>query len=193
MAKLTGEQMKQVFKEESNVETLVSTFENFVNNFIVDTKKFNESLKNEEEAVKVRFATISLLWIKKCNYLYLQDFYDLRNEYSVKIASEIYNLLGDKLKDFYPEYEGYNKEDLKSYAEKREDAKNGVKPSPQSFEVLFVELMARSHRTLQQTFSGMIFNWLYIMSESMNTELFIEVGKVIQSNFDDGFYLTPMI
>lgn len=193
MTKLTGQELVKVLKEETNASLVASKFDRFVNSTSVDSEGFIGALKEDDESVKIRFSTIALLWIKKGNYQYKQNWFDLRNKYAMKTSSEIYKLLGDTLKNFFPQYDGHIPVVEKTFAELAEDKKNGIEPETESFEELFVEDMARSHRTLQQAFSGVVFKWLSVMDESMSDNYFSQVGKTITTNLDDRFYFTPFI
>lgn len=181
MAKPTGKEMVVIFKEEQNPIALAEKMDDFVNNFTADLDGFVKALKEEDESLKVRFATISLCWIKKMNKYLEQDWYDLRNKYSIETSDKIRKILGEELDTFYPKYNGY----LDSYYREEEE--------DQPFEVDFVEKMARTHRTLQQTFSGMVFHWLSVMHESMESEFFVQVSQKVSQGTEGDFHRTPMI
>ncbi|PLS19003.1 hypothetical protein CVD28_00960 [Bacillus sp. M6-12] len=185
MAKPTGKEMVAIFKEEKDAIALANQMDNFVNNFSADTEGFVEAMKVEDEETKIRFATISLFWVKKLNDYLEKDWYDLRNKYSVETCQQISKFLGEDLQSFYPEYTGH----LDPYYNEEEEAEEWKI----EFEVNFVEKMARTHRTLQQTFSEIVFHWLTVMNESMENEFFIKVSKKIEENLEKGFHRTPMI
>jgi hypothetical protein len=181
MAKPTGQEMVVIFREEQNPISLAEKMDNFVNNFTADLDGFVDALKKEDESLKVRFATISLFWIKKMNKYLEQDWFDLRNQYSIETSDKIRKILGESLENFHPEYTGYLDP---YYREEEED---------QPFEVEFVEKMARTHRTLQQTFSGLVFHWLSVMQDSMENEFFVGVSQKISQGTEKDFHGTPMI
>lgn len=174
---MKGKEMVVTFKEEKNPSKLARIMEDFVNNFLVDIDGFVEALKQEEESVKIRFSTICLLWVKKLNFYKKEDWFDLRNQYSVETCEKIQHILGNDLELFIPEYKGYIDEEQEI----------------ENFEILFVEEMGKAHRTLQQTFSGIVFKWLKDMHEVMEEEFFNRISQKIKSNFDEDFYRTPMI
>jgi hypothetical protein len=174
---MKGKEMVLTLKEEKNPSKLARIMQDFVNKLIVDIDGFVEALKKEEESVKIRFATISLLWVKKLNFYKKEEWYDLRNEYSVETCEKIQHLLGNDLESFMPDYQGFIDEEQEI----------------ENFEILFVEEMGRAHRTLQQTFSGIVFKWLRDMHESLEDEFFIDISQRIKSSFSEEFYRTPMI
>lgn len=178
MAKPNGQEMVNIFASEENPATSADQMDRFTNNMSADIEGFIEAMKKAPEEVKTRFSTISLLWIKKMTKLHEGDWYDLRNEYSAKTSVEISNLLGDSLATFHPKYEGY----VDRYSE--EDF---------SFEVDFVEEKARTHRTLQQTFTGMVFQWLVVMGEVSGDAFIQEVSRKVKDAMEENFYSVPMI
>jgi hypothetical protein len=177
---MKGKEMVLTFKEEKNPSKLARIMENFVNNFLVDIDGFVEALKQEEESVKIRFSTICLLWVKKLNFYKKEDWFDLRNQYSVETCEKIQHILGNDLESFIPEYKGYIDEE--------QEIENEI----ENFEILFVEEMGKAHRTLQQTFSGIVFRWLRDMHEVMEDEFFC-ISQKIKSNLEEDFWRTPMI
>lgn len=178
MKKPTGQEMVIMFKEEKNPVALADKMDDFVNNMSVDLKSFVDALKVEDESVKVRFSTISLFWVKKLSYNFSQKWFDLRNKYSAETCDKIQKILGEDLENFHPGYPGYSD----PYSEEDE-----------SFEVEFIEKMSRTHRTLQQTFSGLVFLWLAEMQETMEDSFFVNASKKITTNLEEGFHGTPFI
>lgn len=178
MAKPKGQEMVNIFASEENPTTSAEQVDRFTNNMSADIEGFIEAMKEQSEEVKTRFSTISLLWIKKLTQLYDGGWYDLRSEYSAKTSSEISKLLGDSLATFHPEYQGY----VDRYSE--EDF---------SFEVDFVEEKARTHRTLQQTFSGIVFRWLAVMGDVSEDTFIQEVSEKIKGSMEEKFFAVPMI
>ena len=61
------------------------------------------------------------------------------------------------------------------------------------FEWIFVEQMSRTHRTLQQTFSGIVFEWLSELENMETSKELTNISKKINENLDDRFFKTPLI
>jgi hypothetical protein len=179
MAKSNGQEMVKILVEEQNPIELAEKMDDFINNFTADTEGFFKALKEEDELVKVRFSTISLLWLKKMNHYIEADWYDLRNKYSVETSQQLSRILGENLLNFQPDYTGYI------------DREN--EEEDQTFEVDFVEKLSRTHRTLQQTFSGMVFHWLTIMNETVQDPFFVRISEQVNQNMEKSFAKTPMI
>lgn len=180
MAKPNGQEMVNIFANEENPTASAEQMDRFTNNLSADIEGFIEAMKEAPEEVKARFSTISILWIKKMTKLHESEAYDLRNEYSAETSVELSRLLGDALATFHPEYTGY----VDRFQLTEEDF---------PLEVDFVEEKARTHRTLQQTFSGMVFRWLAVMGEASSDTFIQKVSQKINDNMDENFYAVPMI
>lgn len=178
MGKLNGQEMVDVFASEENPKVSAEQMDDFTNNMSADVEGFIEAMKKASEEVKTRFSTISLLWIKKMTKLHEGEWYDLRNEYSAETSVEISNLLGESLTAFHPEYDGYVE---------RYDKKNS------SFVIKFVEEKSRTHRTLQQTFSGIVFRWLAVMGDVSEDAFIQETSRKVKEHMEESFHSVPMI
>lgn len=145
-----GKIMAKMFFEDYDGKDLSRSMSDFVNSFSFDKKGFLEYIEESEDKNKI--LNVLLLWLIKLEYLKDKKFFDLRNEYSVNIGTEIANLLHDKVVyvSDYCNYEGViSEENLK----------------PIDKEVVFVEEMGKTHRTLQQSFSGIVFEALLLFPE----------------------------
>jgi hypothetical protein len=58
---------------------------------------------------------------------------------------------------------------------------------------MFTESMSREHKTLQQSFSSIVFRWLIVLKDLELNEEFTECSSIIGSEFDRKYYNTPLI
>lgn len=161
---------------------------NFVNSFSFDKKGFIDGVKEAKDKEKI--LDVLLLWLIKLEFLKDNKYYDARNECSIEIGVKIANELHDeviRISDIYG-YEGVILEEdyeMGSYLVDIEDEGNieNYEFVPIEKEVMFVETMAREHRTLQQSFSGIVFEALI---------LFPEIEKKLKT-LEGNFWEVPMI
>lgn len=116
--------------EQINGRKLADEFDDYVNSLSCD----NEAAVNimlKAENVEY-YKKLSIAWIKELHEMYTNQLYDGRNEYACKLGNAIYNAM-----TVYMEY-----------AEGNASVNN------------FVAIMSRNHRTLQQSFSSIIFLFL---------------------------------
>lgn len=181
-----GKEMVKVFGETNEPKKLAKIMDNFINSFSCDKQGFIENLKLSDNNVKNRFTIISLMWIKKLNYFKEINWFDGRNEYSINTAVKIQSVLGDDLNILINNYDGRMDNDDFEYEETEEGKKV-------PFEWIFVEQMSRTHRTLQQTFSGIVFEWLSELENMDTSKELTNISKRINENLDDRFFKTPLI
>lgn len=72
-----------------NAVDLVRGFENYVNSFSFRPEKFVDELKKADYDSQYKFTLLSLGWISELDFLYREEMYDGRNEYSVKLGYDI--------------------------------------------------------------------------------------------------------
>ena len=116
--------------EQINGRKLADEFDDYVNSLSCD----NEAAVNimlKAENVEY-YKKLSIAWIKELHEMYTNQLYDGRNEYACKLGNAIYNAM-----TVYMEY-----------TEGNASVNN------------FVAIMSRNHRTLQQSFSSIIFLFL---------------------------------
>lgn len=73
-----------------NTSETVSVMSNFVNNMGADYKEFARLMGNEHRTLQQNFTKLCVAWLK---HLAEVEYYDLRNEGSVKFAQSIKNQL----------------------------------------------------------------------------------------------------
>lgn len=168
-----------VFRESRTGEVAAEKMSDFVNNFVFDKKGFFEEMLRQSKDIKERFTKVCLAWIKKLNYLGYKNWYDERNKYSILTAESIAEIL--KENSIFNGL-GYNG------CIKRSEVYNKNLP----FEIEFAERMGEIHRTLQQSFSSIVFEWMYNLVDDVNKD-YAEIGEAIKSNMDESFYRTPLI
>lgn len=156
---MKGKEVLDLFYSDYKGEELAEKVEDFVNNYTFDQSGFVEEIKTREDKEKI--LPILLFWILKLKIINDCKRYDLRNEYSVIIGKKIYKILHNEINDMY------NKTS--------KSIREGV---------CFIEAMSKAHRTLQQSFSGLIFESLLCFPE-LKEKLLIEL--------DEDFYKTPLI
>lgn len=163
----------ELLKKEENPEVVADAMENFINIMTFDKKEFIEALKNEEPSVMTKFTVLSLLWLKKMNHYYNMEYYDERNLYAVRESHHICNQLGEDFKN-YANYSGYL--DNAGYLKGQQaDANKDF-----MFAIRFVEHLGRTHRTLQQKFSEIVFQWLSEVKNVLTNMEFVEVSTIVQ-------------
>lgn len=136
MSRKTGKELVEIFSTVKDPQILYKELDSFVNCFIVDDFGFIEAMKQQKPEIKEKWTNICLLWCLKLSELYCDGYYDDRNKCSCEIANKVMN-------NFTGEFPDMKETDL---------------------ECAFVERFSRNHRTLIQTFSGLIFNWLVMLA-----------------------------
>ena len=148
----------------------------FVNSFSFDKKGFLEGVLSNEET-KNYFTEVSMLWVLKLSWFKEKNWFDGRNEYSVNTGAIIKDALSDEIAELKFKYDGHLSED-----EYSDESSEYGEPVP--YELMLIERISRGHRTLQQSFSGLVFEFLSNIEE-FNTK--------IKEKATEGFYYTPMI
>ena len=132
--KETDKMFVQKLSEENANGTELSTLAgSMVNTFGLDVEGISNAIQDQPTARK-NFAKIALSWIHELYDMKLHDAYDGRNEFSVWIGAVLYNCLPIVAPRF--KYE--------------------LSPVGMEFSVKF----SREHRTLQQSFSSIVFRFL---------------------------------
>lgn len=174
-----GKVIAKKFFEDYDGKKLGNIVGDFVNCFSFDKKGFIDGVKEEKDKEKI--LDVALLWLIKLKFLKNIGYYDLRNKYSVELGVKIAEVLHDEVEKIRAKYsyEGVILE---------EDYERGSYLVDTGGEfciekVMFVETMAREHRTLQQSFSGLVFEVL---------TLFPEIEKKLKT-LEGNFWEVPMI
>jgi len=160
----------------------------FVNCFSFDKKGFIDGVKEEKDKEKI--LDVALLWLIKLKFLKNIEYYDLRNKYSVELGVKVVEVLHDEVEKIRAKYsyEGVVLDEDYERGSYLVDTGGefyieDIELIPIEKEVMFVETMAREHRTLQQSFSGLVFEVL---------TLFPEIEKRLQA-LGENFWNVPMI
>lgn len=141
---------------------------------------FAESMRDASDEVKALFTDISLLWLMKLNYFNDIKYFDSRNEFSVEMAVELWKVFKDT------PVVGTASQEIIEYTQSQS---NVLLDSDLDFRAGFVIYFSMEHRTLQQTFSGLVFNWLKNMSVSSEVK-----DKLIKlEERKPYFWKTPLI
>jgi len=186
MTKITkGKEMVKAFEEMKNPKELAEAMSDFVNSFTYDQQGFIDGMKEASVELQVEYTLICLAWIKKLNYLKSVNWYDGRNEYSINVGVEIHSLLKDELNSLLDGYNGQMDEMDYKY--------EAGKETPVDFKWIFVEKISRSHRTLQQSFSGIVFTWLSELENLNLREDLTKMSKTINEKLEYRFFRTPLI
>ena len=144
---------------EINPEELCLIISDVVNSFIRPSKELIEKICENPKASS-RMSQISWYWIKAVNMYYENEIYDDRNHFSCERCNQIYHSPtgNNYINEYTP---AYNEDDfnysIKSLLGKRIP------------EYLVSLCMCREHRTLQQTFTGLVFTYLTKTSEEFRT------------------------
>lgn len=178
-----GLEMVEKFKTEQDAKVLAEIMENFVNSFTPEVDEFIEGIKSAPLEIKNKLTLISIAWIGKLKKFQDNNYYDGRNEYSVKTASEIFDLS-----------EIFSAALMQPYLDEGcIDAGTYEDGSEIPFEIIFAYKMSISHRTLQQTFSSIVFKWLSLLQDLDVEPQYQTLGIKVNAHFDYRFYKTPMI
>ena len=183
----TGKEIAELILKDFDGREMANEMSTFVNSFSIDKKGFLDGISEDKDAL----FDIIFLWLIKLRFFKKNNYYDLRNEYSVKTGAKLAELFKEEImgiEKFYQyqgnlDYEDYNNgmywNEL-SEKEKRDSEYKEIEVEP---EIMFVEAMSREHRTLQQSFSGLILETLTLFPE------FNEKLKELDTNF----FNTPLI
>lgn len=145
-----GRYLAEMFFNDFDGAELAYITEDFVNSFTFDKEGFISYMVEQED--KSVILDMAFLWIANLKCKKDNGWYDLRNEAAVIVGAEIYEIFKDEIEaimQFYNYNGAYLDEDY-NYAEI----------------VYFVHHLGNAHRTLQQSFSSMIFELLSILSET---------------------------
>lgn len=181
---MNGTKILKVLKEEKSGEIVADKFSGFVNSFIIDEKGFLDALLEEEADLQNKFTKVCFAWIKKMAYFKKLNWYDERNRYSVETCYEINKICGERIAELVDGYNGekheYDIDDERAY-------------EPVTFEIEFAEKMSRTHRTLEQSFTGLVFKWLIELKDSKADKEYKEVAEEICERLPYKFERTPFI
>ena len=163
---LTGKEMADKLLKMENGEKAAMDISDFVNSFTFDGKGFITEIEKREDT---KYLNIAYLWLFMLHIQNVLNMYDERNEYSVKIGDKLFSILHDEISDMIKN--GFTENSLKAEYDKEDSSQ----------ELLFVKKMSREHRTLQQSFSGLVFEGL---TKYPNKKLEV---------MDSQFYRVPII
>lgn len=130
-------------------KTIGQAISNSVNNFFVNSREIAEALFDSKKA-SITMDHIAAAWVAVLNGQYKQEAYDDRNAYSTKIGQQLYKL---------PDIAAFiRKNGCAEYAPYMRDKKKTLTCYHTGMYV--ADYMSREHRTLQQTFSEIVFLYL---------------------------------
>lgn len=141
---------------------------------------FADAMTDADEDIQSTFTDISLLWLRKLNDFNTQGYYDGRNEDSVKTAVKLWKILKD-----IP-IEGNAMKEIDECTSSQSSVKGDWELD---FRAGFVIYFSMEHRTLQQTFSGLVFDWIGKMP--VNDVIKEKLKKFEEEN--PYFWKTPLI
>ena len=153
----------------NNRKELIKTTSEFVNAFKINTKEMIKEIHKDNGAKNI-MDEISWYWIRINSDSFKNRRYDLRNEESCKICAQLYSTEYGKrcINSYTVEY--HENDDLKQI---------------QSDAYAVAKAMSMDHKTLQQTFSRFVFNYLY--------ETNIEFQYMVESIDKDIISFLPII
>jgi len=168
---VSGDEFNESLDREQ-VKKLVSLFTNEVNNFSFKVKDIADEIASDRYT-KNLFLEICECYIIALHLLFAHKLYDGRNEASVMLGNKLYYLgISDSglTEGIEEDIESFRSNDLCSY---------------------FASLMTREHRTLQQSFSGIVFYMIYTYGRD---SLKKEIDKAINDKelYPD-FWRMPLI
>lgn len=165
---------------------MASEFVSAINSFSNNPEGFTEVLSKCSIEQQKLFFRISLVWVVKMNYFKEHNYFDLRNEYSVKTGSDLYEMLKYEIPSLITE------DDLSIIRNTGNGFKDDLfKDSELPFDVCFVQYVSQSHRTLQQSFASYVFEWLNMLPYEINSRIFELVREFSMYHYK--FAKTPMI
>lgn len=183
----TGKEIAELILKDFDGKEMANEMSTFVNSFSIDKKGFLEGVSENTDAL----FDIIFLWLIKLRFLKKINYYDLRNEYSVKTGAKLAELFKEEVEAIERLYQYNGSLDYEDYEsgmywnelsdKEKEDSE--YKEIEIETEIMFVEAMSREHRTLQQSFSGLIFELL---------TLFPEFSQRLEE-LDDNFFKAPLI
>jgi len=149
-------------------EEIAAAVDKDMNNLLI---RYNEMLQEIQENPEVsqKFKILAIQWIASGAQDYTEKWrYDGRNEYSCMICSKLMETCFMEC-SLAPEFENDDTEMAKKA----------------------VNQMARMHRTLKQSFSGLVFQ--YLVAEAESDHVLDEAVKYMNSTFYVGWERCPMI
>lgn len=163
------EEFVSILKETDNIDItrFCNTISYVINSFSIQTKAILDAI-NSDDTAQNRMNQIAWYWIRSAAYAYKNGNYDERN----RISYEKCNRLCDSEtgKEVIPLYTNdFNESDFKYCSLNDLDGKRCK-------EYLVSIYMVREHRTLQQTFTGLIFTYLTEQSSEFR-RMTAEIGE----------------
>lgn len=134
-----GEYTEKYYSRNGEEVKKITMIETAVNSFSIDEKKFAEKIANTGKEGNEFISAVFLDYIIKTAEKYKKGMYDLRNEASSEKCRDIVTTI-----DIHVE----NYKNMKNYIE------------------AVTEELTLMHRTLQQTFSKVIFNYILIQKDN---------------------------
>lgn len=187
MAKLTGKEIVEMMVGEESASCVSDKMEDMVNSYSFKPADFSTSVQEASPEARAVFVGIALLWIKRLGYDMEKGLFDLRNEYSTRIGSQIYNLLKTEI-------DALTEGQMLEFRHAEFDNEELYDKTPIPYESLFVWKMGCiTHRTLQQTFSSAVFKYLQDMNKVEGDERLVRISDIINEKMDEYFFNTPFI
>lgn len=176
MARLSDREMVELFFSDMEGEGIGNNLSHYVNIMGFKIDGFISELNKRDD--KQAFLRYSLLWLVTLENTYRMGWVDKRNEESVKTGHRLYEIFKDECTELEEElcYDGTIIDDaftLDGYL---------VKIYPK--EVMFVESLRMSHKTLQQSATRILFKAL---------TLFPETSEKVKLLNDEYFYILSYI
>ena len=178
------------FKKDMTGAVMAELFTDYVNVMVFSPHEMAERFFEEDGRTKRKFTNLCLLWVYKLNYLAEVDTqrYDGRNKYSVDTGNLLYHEVKEYIDSMFTDKE------LNSVKKYRLNSKDEYyKDTDVNFEESFVQYMSLCHRTLQQTFSGIVFHWLVNLPEDLSSIYQVIGLKLVNLDEEKNFSLTPVV
>ncbi len=158
-----------------NVTETVSIVCNMVNCFGVNAEEVATALA-EFPTVRKKFLEYCQAWILWLNFAYKKNMYDGRNEIACRRGADIFIIIGFSVP--------YVNDVEKSF----KDWHSNIEAE------LFAIKMGNEHKTLQQTFSQIVFYMLYEYGEYLPIDVNTKLKEAIENgSLQDRFWKMPMI
>jgi len=137
------------------------------NTYRLDRQAFIELIISQNPKIKKVWMDICRHWIKYLHRAYSNNSYDDRNKQSCYIGYNLYNLLciGEVIPDLPRE----------------------------SVIRTYIGGMAHSHKTIQQSFSSLIFVWFNYLSDEKGDRKAKKIVKEIKKTHGDRWHIKPIL
>lgn len=160
--------------KKGNAEDTIRAINDEMNRFGVPIKSLVEEIKADPDT-KRKFKALAMLWIEQEAQNYMQRRYDGRNEYSIGICYEL-------------SQQCQTTRNTKNTQSKYQLLAHDILYGCENGKVHGITSM---HRTIKQTFSGLVFYFLESMKGN-NREI-NRMIKPVQKRYGEYWYSCPMI